>query len=246
MSDADLLLDAIWASPGDDTPRLAYADWLEENGHLDYAQFIRLSILADRGCRSLAERQKIRWERIPLWERIVASSVLPIEVDWFERGFCKRVALRTTEFMEGGMRWWPTVTPARLELYSAHGWESEIASAANKHLPWLRELRCDNRLTYSDHDLEQYPPLRGDLVATFARPGLLPRLESLEILIAEADLSSMSLLADSELVLRLREFFLAVRLPGTTHIRAIHIKEKLRPDAIRLAIHSFIDRHRAV
>ena len=37
MSDADAFLDAIFAQPDDDTPRLVYADWLEEHGHADYA-----------------------------------------------------------------------------------------------------------------------------------------------------------------------------------------------------------------
>src|SRR5262245_50202513 len=32
MSDADLFLDAIFDNPEDDTPRLVYADWLEEHG----------------------------------------------------------------------------------------------------------------------------------------------------------------------------------------------------------------------
>lgn len=42
MSDRDALYRAILANPADDTPRLAYADWLEENGHSEEAEFIRL------------------------------------------------------------------------------------------------------------------------------------------------------------------------------------------------------------
>jgi uncharacterized protein (TIGR02996 family) len=42
--DADALLAAIVADPDDDTPRLAYADWLEEQGELDRATFIRLQV----------------------------------------------------------------------------------------------------------------------------------------------------------------------------------------------------------
>ena len=48
FSEADAFLDAIWAAP-DDTPRLAYADWMEEHGHADYARFIRLSCQIARG-----------------------------------------------------------------------------------------------------------------------------------------------------------------------------------------------------
>ncbi|HJZ55145.1 MAG TPA: TIGR02996 domain-containing protein [Gemmataceae bacterium] len=42
MSDEKALLAAIWEHPHEDTPRLAYADWLEENGQPEQAEFIRL------------------------------------------------------------------------------------------------------------------------------------------------------------------------------------------------------------
>lgn len=42
MSDRQALLLAIRAAPDDDLPRLAYADWLEENGDPGRAQFIRV------------------------------------------------------------------------------------------------------------------------------------------------------------------------------------------------------------
>jgi uncharacterized protein (TIGR02996 family) len=36
------LLEAILETPEDDLPRLAYADWLEENGEEARADFLRL------------------------------------------------------------------------------------------------------------------------------------------------------------------------------------------------------------
>ena len=42
MTDRDALIAAITAHPDDDTPRLVYADWLQENGEPDRAEFIRL------------------------------------------------------------------------------------------------------------------------------------------------------------------------------------------------------------
>jgi uncharacterized protein (TIGR02996 family) len=38
----DAFLQAILSSPDDDTPRLAYADWLEEHGRSERAAFIRV------------------------------------------------------------------------------------------------------------------------------------------------------------------------------------------------------------
>lgn len=42
LSDREALLTAIRANPDEDTPRLVYADWLDENGQPDRAEFIRL------------------------------------------------------------------------------------------------------------------------------------------------------------------------------------------------------------
>jgi uncharacterized protein (TIGR02996 family) len=44
MSDQDALLAAIAAEPDDDTPRLAYADWLDENDEPTRAEFIRVQV----------------------------------------------------------------------------------------------------------------------------------------------------------------------------------------------------------
>jgi uncharacterized protein (TIGR02996 family) len=44
MSDEAALLRAISADPDDDTARLVYADWLDENDQPDHAEFIRLQI----------------------------------------------------------------------------------------------------------------------------------------------------------------------------------------------------------
>jgi uncharacterized protein (TIGR02996 family) len=38
---------SICETPGDDVPRLIFADWLEENGHAEQAEFIRLGIKLD-------------------------------------------------------------------------------------------------------------------------------------------------------------------------------------------------------
>jgi uncharacterized protein (TIGR02996 family) len=38
----DAFLQAILDAPADDTPRLVYADWLEEHGQPDRGEFIRV------------------------------------------------------------------------------------------------------------------------------------------------------------------------------------------------------------
>ncbi len=44
MSDGDALLAAILAHPDEDTPRLVYADWLDEHNDPDRAEFIRVQV----------------------------------------------------------------------------------------------------------------------------------------------------------------------------------------------------------
>lgn len=41
-TDEDALLAGVWAAPHDDLPRLVYADWLDENGLPEQAEFIRV------------------------------------------------------------------------------------------------------------------------------------------------------------------------------------------------------------
>src|ERR1700722_16038580 len=48
-TDGDALYRAVAANLDDDTPRLIYADWLDENGLNDRAVFIRLRINSARG-----------------------------------------------------------------------------------------------------------------------------------------------------------------------------------------------------
>src|SRR4051812_45071783 len=44
MSDRAALMHAIHDLPHDDLPRLAFADWLEEHGQAERAEFIRVQI----------------------------------------------------------------------------------------------------------------------------------------------------------------------------------------------------------
>lgn len=91
-------LRAICADPEDDTVRLVYADWLDENGDPDRAEFIRLQIdlvgepvntkTRARRARSLLKVNGARWRgEVPSFSSI----------DWalFERGFLTRLSIRT-------------------------------------------------------------------------------------------------------------------------------------------------------
>lgn len=59
MSDEDALLSAISSHPDEDTPRLVYADWLDEHGRHARAEFIRVQIAVEQKV-SLPRREKDR------------------------------------------------------------------------------------------------------------------------------------------------------------------------------------------
>jgi uncharacterized protein (TIGR02996 family) len=68
--EADAFLDAIFDHPDDDTPRLVYADWLQEHGQENYAQFIRLQCAAAREKLWSDEANRL-WEEIGrVWNRL--------------------------------------------------------------------------------------------------------------------------------------------------------------------------------
>jgi uncharacterized protein (TIGR02996 family) len=88
----EAFLDAITSEPDEDAPRLAYAEWLEENGRLDRAEFIRLQCEAaklppgspGRLCREARAR-----ELLAVHEAVWVEPLLSITgVEWeFSRGF---------------------------------------------------------------------------------------------------------------------------------------------------------------
>lgn len=67
MSDEPALLAATLAHPDEDTPRLIYADWLDENGQPDRAEFIRIQCApdadeaAENRAFDLEERNRAKW-----------------------------------------------------------------------------------------------------------------------------------------------------------------------------------------
>jgi uncharacterized protein (TIGR02996 family) len=71
MSDkrAQAFLEAILANPDDDAPRLVFADWLEEHGESDRAEFIRVQIERTRSPHWDARQVRLRLRERALIER---------------------------------------------------------------------------------------------------------------------------------------------------------------------------------
>jgi uncharacterized protein (TIGR02996 family) len=105
MSDGDALLAAVIANPDDDTPRLVYADWLDENGQAERAEFIRLQIEQARIGLYSPEAQQLTARQSQLlsqhrraWVKPL-REVLPSARLEFSRGFVEDVESEASHYL---------------------------------------------------------------------------------------------------------------------------------------------------
>ncbi|MBP3954535.1 TIGR02996 domain-containing protein [Gemmata sp. G18] len=149
------LLAAIIATPDEDTPRLMYADWLQENGNDARAEFIRLHIEWDRRPHYAPPNEDLKRRLIAAWE----AAGLKTEGAIFERGFDSVAAFREcSDLREHGASVFGS-KPVRV-LYLDEGWltteedDNERAQAFAELLPILGGLTglgaSDNRYVLAD------------------------------------------------------------------------------------------------
>jgi uncharacterized protein (TIGR02996 family) len=103
MTDHDALLAAICDQPDEDTPRLAFADWLDENDQTDRAAFVRAQVELARTPPWEPFAVLCKWRR-PDWftGRPFRHTLPPVDgrgVEWhpeaFRRGFGWRLNVRS-------------------------------------------------------------------------------------------------------------------------------------------------------
>src|SRR5262245_52295889 len=83
MSDEAALLQAIRNHPDEDTPRLMYADWLDEHGDRDRAEFIRCQIEVARLPLLDPRRPAVMHRAVKLLSDNVGKWVAPFApADW--------------------------------------------------------------------------------------------------------------------------------------------------------------------
>jgi uncharacterized protein (TIGR02996 family) len=200
MSDEDALLAAIAAHPDEDTPRLVYADWLDEHDRPIRAEFIRLQI-------EIAQKETlpraIQNRHVDLWKRnqeliddhrdelLGPLAALPTDRKIvFRRGFVSELTIYVYEFhayrlllSSAHPRPRVTVTGAVAPVREFLGFD-----AVNE----LEEIDVVNVIQTLPGGSHQDPPRFG---AGF-QPSRWPRLEELDI--------SNCLLADRNVALLLR------------------------------------------
>ncbi len=104
------LLQAVLDDPGNDTPRLVYADYLEENGDADRAEFIRTQCELETVALDHPRRMEleIRNDELLAQHRATWLGELPKYISGrgeFRRGFIEQLSdLTTTEFDDKATR----------------------------------------------------------------------------------------------------------------------------------------------
>jgi uncharacterized protein (TIGR02996 family) len=190
--EADAFLDAIFDHPDDDTPRLVYADWLQEHGQENYAQFIRLQCAAAREKPWSDEANRL-WEEIGrVWNRLDDEWWPATREEWsvddsrselldavhFNRGFLRpvvRVASNHLVACEACWAWLPTPATT-LELWP----ESDLESLAS--VPVLRRVsHIQSRSDWWDYDEDSNSVRSSPGLDALLRSPHLSRLRELDL-----------------------------------------------------------------
>jgi uncharacterized protein (TIGR02996 family) len=176
-SEEEALLRTIMAEPEADAPRLVYADWLEEQGDSDRAEFIRLSCSITAIPESSPEWQQLRGRMYELKE-INGALWTQFVPAWgrnrifFHRGLLTEIRCPLYDFThdcEQYVHEWPT-----LHVLTTHG---EASKQDLEHLLW-----CEPLLQFTSILLSYGPfPFTEDDARLLARNVHLRNLSSLEI-----------------------------------------------------------------
>jgi uncharacterized protein (TIGR02996 family) len=120
MTDREALYRAIVANPADDTPRLVYADWLQENDRTDEAEFIRVQCALQAALPDHPEYVEClgREEELKLW--LIAHVLGPMPK--FAAGLS----------VEGGKSWWK---------WTRRGFPKFLEFEASGRSPSLKSMR---------------------------------------------------------------------------------------------------------
>jgi uncharacterized protein (TIGR02996 family) len=110
MTQHDALLAAVCAAPDDDLPRLVYADWCEENGQPERAEFIRVQIELTKGAKGkqLVKLQQREKELLAEHDAKWTEPFLELTDDFredpirFHRGFVEAISINDELLDEHG------------------------------------------------------------------------------------------------------------------------------------------------
>jgi uncharacterized protein (TIGR02996 family) len=250
----EALLRAILDAPEDDVPRLVFADWLEDNGELDRAEFIRIQIERERlgmpaeRCHfgdvrnpaRLAPDQMMRREELlareeTLWEKNKRrwKTELPVlsGIDWCDRqrGFVEGIVAESFRAFRTHARRIFDLTPLR-----------GLRFGPSSRFREPRFLTADSGVRLADfpalarlRHLEFHGSALGDRGAiALARSPHVANLISLEMSMSTVDDPGATALAESPYLGNLRGLLLYMNRIGNAGASALAYSRTLR----RLAV----------
>ena len=148
---AKCFLDDIVAHIDEDTPRLVYADWLQENGQDERAEFIRVQVERARLPAWDAAQVRLRLREAELLKRHGEAWLAELPVvegarwEGFRRGIVAEVSFASFEAMRASAHACRAVAP--VEAVTVHWPRRREANRATEPIAELRELSLTGRPT---------------------------------------------------------------------------------------------------
>jgi uncharacterized protein (TIGR02996 family) len=141
MTDEQALFQTILEHPDDDAPRLVYADWLEEHGDAERAEFIRVQIEAAHWEHGDPKRTKLEVRAAQLLRAHRDDWRPPFKIRYqFARGFVDWVSLYPDEYHRHADELFRLYPITRLKLKRMATVEDGRAVTQSHYLNRLREL----------------------------------------------------------------------------------------------------------
>jgi uncharacterized protein (TIGR02996 family) len=144
-------LEAILETPDDDTPRLVYADWLDDNDQGHRAEFIRIQCRLDRMDEFDPERLALEQREADLlavhgesWKPPVPSWVHLKHGHPFRRGFLEQASSTATDFLKRGAGLFAVTPVSQLQIRNLRDKMAQLAaSPLLAHVPGLNFHESD-------------------------------------------------------------------------------------------------------
>jgi uncharacterized protein (TIGR02996 family) len=182
MTVEDLLLKDLIENPEDDTPRLVYADWLEEHGQPERAELIRVQINLVKPREEARRHELERREKELLDEHRTAWSGSFRDITdrcVFRRGFIEELILSVPTFFSVAERLFD-LAPVRLVGFAEHdNWVERGFVRPGVGIARQGQSLALNCCLHPCNDEEEDPT--HIVFRTCTLPGLAPRIASLEI-----------------------------------------------------------------
>jgi uncharacterized protein (TIGR02996 family) len=255
MSLEEGFLADVIANPDDDTPRLVFTDWLEENGDPVRAEFIRLQCrlaqmsqehsdyeALDKRMRELLEEHRYRFlgPLVGLLEG--GTSTDPDQVLTFRRGFVEKVSLRLQAFVRHADDLFANAPLQSVGVYRTFvGLATGLVSTFGSMEERLRRLQEDSlRLNSADREA---------LTALAACPHM-SRIRALSLLSVIMTAGEMEVVARSPYLTNLTDLCingancgdvdltLLASSPIIERLTALTLGDAFAPDGLRALLHS--------